>query len=188
MIEVGKHAGKHGLRAKLEEYGIHPTEEEMKVIFERFKRLSDRGKRLTDTDLLAVARDVVGGLKAEKFVSLEELAVMTGSNVVPTASVKMSIGGKVMVASETGVGPVDAAVKAIRSLTSNLIKAELREFRLEAITGGSDALGEALVRLEDEEGNISSARAVSGDIVMASVEALVNGINKLILKRELKKG
>ena len=93
-----------------------------------------------------------------------------------------------MVASETGVGPVDAAVKAIRSLTSNLIKAELREFRLEAITGGSDALGEALVRLEDEEGNISSARAVSGDIVMASVEALVNGINKLILKRELKKG
>ncbi|MCD6511677.1 MAG: 2-isopropylmalate synthase [Thaumarchaeota archaeon] len=188
VIEVGKHAGKHGLRAKLEEYGIHPTEEEMKVIFERFKRLSDRGKRLTDTDLLAVARDVVGGLKAEKFVSLEELAVMTGSNVVPTASVKMSIGGKVMVASETGVGPVDAAVKAIRSLTSNLIKAELREFRLEAITGGSDALGEALVRLEDEEGNISSARAVSGDIVMASVEALVNGINKLILKRELKKG
>lgn len=186
VIEVGKHAGKHGLKAKLEEYGIHPTEEEMRVIFDRFKKLSDRGKRLTDTDLLAVAKDVIGGLKAEKFVSLEELAVMTGSNVVPTASVKMSIGGKPTVASETGVGPVDAAVKAIRRLTDNIVKTELREFRLEAITGGSDALGEALVRLEDDKGNVSSARAVSSDIVMASVGALVNGINKLLLKRELK--
>jgi adenylosuccinate synthase len=54
--------------------------------------------------------------------------------------------------------------------------------RLEAITGGSNAVAEVDIKVEDEKGNIVSARAAREDIVMASVEAMINGINKCLLK------
>jgi len=76
----------------------------------------------------------------------------------------------------------DAVLKAITKLTGNLEKIRLSEYRLEAITGGSNAVAEVVIKVEDEKGNIVSARAAREDIVMASVEAMINGINKLLLK------
>ena len=60
----------------------------------------------------------------------------------------------------------------------------LKEYRLEAITGGSNALAEVLVKVEDEDGNLASARAAGADIVVVSVEAMINGINRIMLKRK----
>ncbi len=86
-------------------------------------------------------------------------------------------------AAETGLGPVDAAVKAVQKLTANLVNVRLKEYRLEALTGGSDAIAEVAIKVEDKDGNIMSARAAREDIVMASVEAMINGINKVLLRR-----
>jgi 2-isopropylmalate synthase len=90
--------------------------------------------------------------------------------------------GKEYIAAETGVGPVDAVLKAIQKLTNNLEKIRLSEYRLEAITGGSNAVAEVIIKVADEKGNVVSARAAREDIVMASVEAMINGINKLLIK------
>ncbi len=86
-------------------------------------------------------------------------------------------------AAETGLGPVDAAVKAVQKLTANLVNIRLKEYRLEALTGGSDAIAEVVIKVEDKDGTVMSARAAREDIVMASVEAMINGINKVLLKR-----
>jgi 2-isopropylmalate synthase len=102
--------------------------------------------------------------------------------VIPTASVRLVLDGKEYIAAETGVGPVDAVLKAIQKLTSNLAKIRLNEYRLEAITGGSNAVAEVVIKVEDERGHIVSARAAREDIVMASVEAMINGINKCLIK------
>jgi len=110
------------------------------------------------------------------------MAVVTGIKVIPTASVRLMLDGKEYVAAETGVGPVDAVLKAIQKLTNNVEKIRLNEYRLEAITGGSNAVAEVIIKVEDEKGNIVSARAAREDIVMASVEAMINGINKCLLK------
>jgi 2-isopropylmalate synthase len=75
---------------------------------------------------------------------------------------------------------VDAAIKAIRKVTDDLVNVRLKEFRLEALTGGSDALAEVIVKVEDTQGRIASARAANADIVRASVEAMINGINRLL--------
>ncbi len=85
---------------------------------------------------------------------------------------------------DTGVGPVDAALNAIRSVLRGIEDIKLTEYRLEAITGGSDALAEVIVKLEDSRGNIVTARAAREDIVMASVEAMISGINRIFLIRE----
>ncbi|MCX8171278.1 MAG: 2-isopropylmalate synthase [Candidatus Bathyarchaeota archaeon] len=180
---AGKHAGRHGIRAELEEAGFHPTEEQLNEIVARVKELGDKGKMVTDADLLAIARTVMGKAVEEKIVELSDLAVVTGIRVIPTASVKLIIDGKEYVAAETGVGPVDAAIRAIQKITDSLANVRLKEYRLEALTGGSDAVAEVIIKVEDRDGNVVSARGAREDIVMASVEAMINGINKILSKR-----
>jgi 2-isopropylmalate synthase len=182
-LVAGKLAGTRGIKAELEEIGIHPAEEQLKEIVQRVKDLGDKGKMVTDADLLALTSAVMGEvLGEEKIVDLCDLAVMTGIKVIPTASVRLIFDGTEYSAAETGVGPVDAVLKAIQKLTNNLEKIRLKEYRLEAITGGSNAVAEVVIKVEDEKGNIVSARAAREDIVMASVEAMINGINKCLIK------
>ena len=132
------------------------------------------------------ARAVMGASFEERIVELSDLAVVTGIKVIPTASVKLIIDGKEYVAAETGVGPVDAAIKAIQKITDSLANVRLTEYRLEALTGGSDAVAEVIIKVEDRDGNVVSARGAREDIVMASVEAMINGINKILLKKRKK--
>jgi 2-isopropylmalate synthase len=187
-FQAGKHAGGHGIAAKLEEDGLHPTEEQTKEIVNRVKEIGDKGKSVTDAELFAIAAAVIGGVSGEKrIVDLANLTVVTGTAVVPTSSVKILVDGKEYVASETGVGPVDAAIKAIQKIVGSLANVHLREYRLEATTGGSDALAEVLIKIEDSEGNIISARAAREDVVIASVEAMIEGINKTLIKSRMKR-
>jgi 2-isopropylmalate synthase len=182
-LVAGKLAGTRGIKAELEEISIHPTEEQLKEIVQRVKDLGDKGKMVTDADLLALTSAVMGGvIQEEKIVDLCDMAVVTGIKVIPTASVRLVLDGKEYIAAETGVGPVDAVLKAIQKLTHNLAKIRLKEYRLEAITGGSNAVAEVVIKVEDETGHIISARAAREDIVMASVEAMINGINKCLIK------
>jgi 2-isopropylmalate synthase len=182
-LVAGKLAGTRGVKAELEDVGIHPTEEQLKEIVQRIKDLGDKGKMVTDADLIALTSAVIGEvIQEEKIIALCDLAVVTGIKVIPTASVKLVLDGKEYIAAETGVGPVDAVLKAIQKLTHNLAKIKLKEYRLEAITGGSNAVAEVVIKVEDEKGNIVSARAAREDIVMASVEAMINGINKCLIK------
>jgi 2-isopropylmalate synthase len=183
-LVAGKLAGTQGIKVELEEAGIHANEEQLKEIVNRVKKLGDKGKTVTDADLIAIAGAVMGEvIEEEKIVDLRDLAVVTGINVIPTASIRLVLDGKDYVAAETGVGPVDAAIKAIQKLTHSLLNVRLSEYRLEAATGGSDAVAEVLVKVEDKNGNVVSARAAREDIVMASVEAMINGINRYLIKR-----
>ena len=148
-----------------------------------FAAAAGRWVLVTDADLLALVRAVTGKVVKEKrIVDLTDLAVVTGIRVIPTASVRLVLDGKEYIASETGLGPVDAAIKAVQKLTADLVNVKLKEYRLEAATGGSDAMGEVVIKVEDKEGNVVSARAAHEDIVMASVEAMIDGINKSLLR------
>ncbi|GIU72184.1 MAG: 2-isopropylmalate synthase [Candidatus Nitrosocaldaceae archaeon] len=186
-IEAGKHAGAHGVSAMLEEYGLKPTREELKAIVSKIKELADKGKRITDADLLTIASEIMRRSGLEEKIRLHDFVVTTGINVVPTASVRLVLDGKEYVSAETGLGPVDAALKAIQKITSEMVSIKLKEFRLEAITGGSDALAEVSIKVEDKFGNMATARAAGEDIVVASVQAMINGINKIMLKRVMDK-
>lgn len=58
---------------------------------------------------------------------------------------------------------------------------ELEEYNIEAITGGTDALAEVFVITSDSKGNKSMGRSTNEDIVMASILAVLDSINKLFL-------
>lgn len=181
----GKHAGTHGIGAMLRGMGFVVNEDQLKEITMRVKDLGDKGKQVTDADLQAIAETILGEVaREEKIVDLEEYGVMTGNKITPTANVKIRFEGKELRAADTGVGPVDAALNAVRKVISDIEDIRLKEYRLEAITGGSDALADVIVKLEDSKGNVASARAAREDIVTASVEAMISGINKIFILRK----
>ncbi len=164
--------------------GFVTNEEQLTEILGRIKELGDKGKRVTDADLYAITESVLGEVSGkEQFIDLMEVSVMTGNIITPTASVKAIVGGDMKVVANIGVGPVDAALNAVKNLLGEGAKVRLHDFKLEAISGGSDALAEVTVEVEDEKGRIVSAGAAREDIVLASVEALVNAINRLIMVR-----
>jgi len=177
-LAVGKHAGSRGIKAALEEMGLHPSEEHLDEIFRRVKTLGDKGKLVTDADLYAVAGAVMG-LPITRAIKLEELTVVTGNRVTPTASVRLNLNGNILTEAATGIGPVDAAMRAIRKAVSAVEPIRLEEYHVNAITGGTDALVEVVVRLRKGD-RVATAMGAHGDIVMASVEAMLSGMNVLM--------
>lgn len=178
-IVLGKHAGKHAVKQSLESADIHPTDEQLTEILNRIKIIADKGKRITDADLYAVASVVLGKAEGEERIKLKELSVMTGNITTPAAVVKLIINGEESVTAKTGVGPVDAAINAVQNMIGEHTKIKVHDFRIEAISGGADALAEVTIGVEDEKGRIVTAHSASADIVLASVDALITAINML---------
>jgi len=179
---AGKHAGSHGIAAMLKEMGVQFSDEQLNVIVNQVKAIGDKGKQVTDADLYAIASSVTGSAP-KKFVSVGGLVSVTGVNVLPTTSIRLAFSGKTLESSSTGIGPVDASLKAIQRALEGTMTLYLREYSIQAVTGGSDSLAQVSVKVEDESGHIASSTFTGPDIVMASVEAMIDGINKLLLKR-----
>jgi D-citramalate synthase len=179
---MGKHIGSSLLKKRLEEMGLRVNDEKLNQIFTRVKALGDKGKCVTDVDLQAIAEDVLG-IMAEKVVELDELTIVSGNKVTPTASVKLNINNTEVLEAGIGIGPVDAAIVAIKKSIKDFADIELEQYHVDAITGGTDALIDVVVKLK-HEGNIVTARSTQPDIINASVEAYLSGINKILSDKE----
>jgi 2-isopropylmalate synthase len=53
-LVLGKHSGRHALRAKTESLGYELTEDELTLLFARFKELADRKKLVDERDILGL--------------------------------------------------------------------------------------------------------------------------------------
>nr|WP_245781294.1 (R)-citramalate synthase [Halopelagius inordinatus] len=176
-LVLGKHAGRAGVRAALDEHGVDVTDEELAAVVDRVKALGDRGKRVTDADLLAIAEDVQGR-ERDRRVELVDLTAASGGGT-PTASVRLRVDDEERVASGTGSGPVDAAVEAVRSALGSDADAQLDSYHVDAITGGTNAV--VTVEVEMSRGDHSVTVAASdADITRASVDAMVNALDRLL--------
>ena len=183
-FQAGKHAGAHGIAQQLAEAGYFPDKNQLGEVVARVKDIGDKGKTVTDADLIAITEAVIGrSTERERVLDLVDLATVTGKGLIPTASVRLRLNGKEYTSSETGVGPVDAAIRAVQKITNPSVQVTLKEYRLDAITGGSDALAEALVKVEDANGVAVSASSAREDVVVASVEAMIEAINKILLRQ-----
>ncbi|MBU4340682.1 MAG: 2-isopropylmalate synthase [Euryarchaeota archaeon] len=183
-IVLGKHAGKSSVVLALKDMGIPVTEKQIDNIVERMKEMGDKGKRVTDADLLTIAETVLG-IYQEAKVKLEELTVVAGNTVMPTASVRLKVNGNQVVEAGVGTGPVDAAINALKKAVAGIADIQLDEYHVDAITGGTDALVEVWVKLS-KGGRTITARGARTDIIMASVEAVLEGINRLIQQEQKK--
>jgi D-citramalate synthase len=179
---MGKHIGVKGLKQRLDDLNIKYNKNQCNEIFNKIKYLGDLGKLITDVDLQAIADEVLE-IEEEKKITLKELSIVSGNKVIPTASVKLEINKSDVLIADVGVGPVDAAIGAVKKGISEFANIDLVEYHVDAITGGTDALIDVILKLKlDDE--IISARSTQPDIINASVEAYLSGANRLLENRE----
>ncbi len=190
-LVLGKHSGRHALRARLAEMGHSLDETELDKAFARFKDLADRKKVITDLDLEALIADEF--YRPRDIYALDGLQVACGTMGLPTATIRLrGPDGKVHTHANIGTGPVDATYKAIDAIVK--VPATLLEFNIHAITEGIDALGEVTVRVQPKEAinkldaqkETNYARVFGGhgadtDIIVASAKAYLAALNKLII-------
>src|SRR5919112_665934 len=184
-LQAGKHAGAHGIKAMLNEFGISPSDQQLHQIVEEQKKIADKGKSITTGELLSISGQIMGNKKFEEKFKLHDFHIVTGLNIIPTAVIQLSSEDKEYITSEIGVGPVDSALKAIQKIAVEVANIKVREYRLDSITGGSDALAEVSVKVEDNLGNVVSSRKSGADVVVASVQAMMDAINKIMLRKVL---
>lgn len=177
-LVLGKHSGRHAFKSRLTEMGYTLSEEELNKAFERFKRLADQKKEVFEEDIDAIITEEVYRIP-EKYV-LKYIHVESGSDVTPTATVELEIDGMNVKNISEGDGPVDATYRTIKAMTQ--ATSHLRSYEVKAITGGTDALGEVTVRLE-EGGRTVVGQGADTDIIVASAKAYLNALNKLAHKK-----
>ena len=177
-LVLGKHSGRHAFRDRVRSLGYDLSDDQMEKALQAFKHLCDLKKHVYDEDIEAIVSDEI--IQIPDKYRLTFLAVTSGSELIPTATVQMEVDGKVEKTADLGNGPVDAVFKAIKKITgdtSNLVR-----YEVDAITGGTDAQGSVKCTLE-KDGLTVIGRGSDTDIIVASGKAYINALNKLHYKR-----
>jgi 2-isopropylmalate synthase len=185
LLVLGKLSGRHAFKNKLQEMGYYLADEELNRVFKRFKELADLKKKVFDEDLISLVETESLFKSVPEYFRLLDLVVLTGTTVKPNATVKLEVGGEAKTISTFGDGPIDAAFRAITDLAKS--RCALLKFSVSSITGGTEALGEVSVRLE-EDGHVVTGQGVDPDVVTASARAYINGLNRLHFLKEMGPG
>lgn len=178
-LVLGKHSGRHAFNERLQELGYKLGEEELQKAFLAFKDLADKKKEVNNDDIDALVKDRAWAVP-ERF-RLTYLHISSGTNIVPTATIKLAIDKLVFEAAATGAGPVEAACHAVDRITD--IYGKMLDYKLNAIGGGKDALGEVISRIQIGD-KLYNGRGLSTDIIEASVKSYINAINKYYYEQQ----
>lgn len=183
QLILGKHSGRHAVSEHLKKMGYKLIPEQLNKVMVRFKEVADMKKDIFDQDLEAILYEEV--FRAKDKYKLIYLNVVSGNVAVPTAIMKLQIDNEVIQDAGFGVGPVDATISAIRKITKT--DYPLLKYAVDAITKGTDALGEATVELK-YNGYTVVGRGADPDVLVASAMAYLNALNRLEwLKGNIKK-
>ncbi len=175
-LTLGKLSGRNAFRSRLQELGIVlANEDALNAAFVRFKELADRKREIFDEDLQALVSEVEIASASEHY-RLLTLRAHSETGIMPTAQVRLSVGGKELQAEMQGGGPVDATFKAIEEIVHS--GTELLLYSVNNITTGTDAQGEVTVRLA-KGGRVANGQGADTDIVVASAKAYLHALNNL---------
>lgn len=179
-LVLGKHSGRHALKARLETLGIQMNEEQIEKTFDRFKKLADKKKDITDIDIIFLAEEEQFQTH-DPIYTLEYFHIISGSSTIPSATVRVKKGAELYEDASRGDGPVDAIYKAINRITG--LSPILKEYKISAITSGQDAQGEVAISLEIEKLQVPG-KGVSTDIVEASAKAYIDALNRYLIRKD----
>ena len=172
-IVLTARSGRAALKHRLEILGIKLDKEKLDEVYADFLALADKKKDIKEDDLLVLVGERGMG---ERRIKLDFLQVVTGKNLVPMATVKLDIAGEKFSATESGNGPIDACIKAVKSIIHR--KVTLQEFLIQAINKGSDDVGKVHMQVEYND-SIYNGFGANTDVITASVEAFIDAINKI---------
>jgi 2-isopropylmalate synthase len=174
-IVLTARSGRHALSHHLERLGYKLNPEELDDAYQKFLKLADRKKDISDEDLRVIVG--VGRNEMQRRVKLKYLSVVCGKSSIPMATVQLNIDGETCTATSSGSGPVDASFNAIRQLIHR--KVTLEEYLVQVVTRGSDDIGKVHVQVVNQ-GNTYYGFSANTDVVTASAEAFIDAISKIV--------
>jgi 2-isopropylmalate synthase len=178
-LVLGKHSGRHAFKERMKKLGFRLDTHQLAAAFKNFKELTDKKREVFDEDLIFIGEEQT--FHIPQVYVLEYIHTVTGNQILPTATVRIKKKDKVFQEAACGDGPIDAAYRAIDRVTR--MKLNLLDYSLHSVTGGKDALGEVMVKVE-AKGRMVTGRGVSTDIIEASAKAYLNAINRSIYREE----
>jgi D-citramalate synthase len=181
-IVLGKHSGSAAVEAALHDMGYTPDNAQLAEILARIKQVGDAGVRITDAEVMTIAETVMA-IEFTPCIELRQFTTVSGSNAMPTASVTLLVNGEEVTGAAVGTGPVDAAIRALQRSVADVGSVRLDEYRVDAITGGTDAVVDVSVKLS-KDGKTVTSRGARTDIITASVEAVIAGMNRLLREEQ----
>jgi len=181
-LVMGKHSGRHAFKDKLHSLGYADvTDDIIENAFGKFKILADKKKHVYDEDIVALVDDSLITDNKINALILKSLKVFAGTGEPQRADMTLEVYGEIKKATETGDGPVDAIFKCIKKLFPHDVKLQL--YQVHAVTEGTDAQATVSVRIE-EDGKTTVGQAADTDTLVASANAYLNALNKMIIKRK----
>jgi 2-isopropylmalate synthase len=178
-LVMGKHSGRHAFVHKLRDLGYELAGNQLEDAFIRFKALADRKKHVYDEDIEALVDEEIA--TAQDRIKLISLSVIAGTRGPQRATMKLDIDGRPAIEEREGNGPVDAVFNCIKALVPH--EATLELFQVHAVTEGTDAQAEVSVRLS-EDGKSVTGKGADPDTLVASANAYLAALNKLVVKRQ----
>jgi 2-isopropylmalate synthase len=184
QLTIGKLSGRRGLQQKLRDLGHDVDGEVLDELYRQAIALADAKKEVTDADLLALAEQRAAEVPAS--VQLLGWSVTSSHGGNATGTVSLSVDGGDRSQEATGNGPVDALYSAVDQALQPVFgwHPVLTEYEIKAVSAGEDAQGQVLVRCRRSSDEGPGALVVSGhglstNIIEASLEAYLVGVNKL---------
>ena len=174
VIVLTARSGRAALKHRLSVLGVRLEDDKLDKVYEDFLKLADRKKDVSDDDVLMLAGKE---RTSTNRIKLEYMQVTSGVGIKPVASVCLDIAGEKFEAAASGNGPVDAAIKAVKTIIRRQMT--IQEFLIQAINKGSDDVGKVHMQVE-YEGNMYYGFSANTDIIAASVEAFIDAINKFV--------
>jgi len=172
---LGKHSGKHAFSEKIESLGYDLSDENLRKAFKIFKDLADKKKEVYESDIEAIIRDDI--YEIEDQVSLERYVINCGNTINPTVTIAVQHDDETFEEVSSGDGVVDASFNAIEKIFD--IGLILKDYRIKSISKGTDALGEARVKILYKDKTYHGI-GLSTDVIEASIKAYINVINKIL--------
>jgi len=163
------------------EFGIRLTPEYAQRILGLVEDFVNKGKPVTKADLQYILETTLKRASGEGVLKVQDFQVTTTLHGQAQAKVWVSFEGERLESSGAGVGPVDAVINALIAAANSRGRLffELIDYQVEINSPGTDASVETTMVLKDEQGNRIVATGTSPDIIVASVQAFVDGYNLL---------
>ncbi len=168
------------------EFGIRLTPEYSQRVLGLVEDFVNKGKPVTKADLQYILETTLKGAPGEGVLKVEDFQVTTTLHGHAQSKVWVRFDGERLESSGTGVGPVDAVISALKTAANSRGRLffELIDYQVEINAPGTDASVETTLVLKDAQENRIVATGTSPDIIVASVQAFVDGYNLLWARQQ----
>ena len=173
-IVLTARSGRAALKHRLATLGYKLDQKQLDDIYAEFLNLADKKREIHNDDLEALMGKAA---RFDRKIQLESLQVICGKSTIPTATIRIKYEGQVWEGTETGNGPIDAAINAVKTIIT--AKTTLEELLIHTITRGSDDMGKVHVQVESK-GKVFYGFSANTDVITATVEAYLDALSQIV--------